>query len=302
MKGWNFIALVSFTALISGCSSVDSTKFKNFTEAVEKLNENTETLSIEVQKRSRGHSVNKFATSPVSKPSDLQISINNYDWSMSKPPLYLKLKKVNIQLVQMNGVFEEYADLLAQMSSASISKEELVASAKELNAKSEGLSKTLDVEVPKGGLSIISSAALGIMQQYLDQKKSKVLDSSIKKNQASVEMYSHIQISLIRILKTNLLQTYSENYFEYGKQWTKSDSKNQLSERIFDLNDLFIDDLLIYENLEKSYAVLPAGHKQLLSTKNKNTFKYKIESLIKSTNKIMDVHKSVTKKGVNNES
>lgn len=282
--------------LATSCSSVDPKKYQDFDSSVDKLNTALESSFQDVQKKSREHSIQKFALSPLSKTADIMLETDGYSWRMDKPPLYLTLKKTYVQLAAMNDLFEEYVDLLVQLSSASLTKEQLVNTAKDLHKRSNDLAQTIGVEGDKKQFTMISSAAVGIMQIYIDGKKEKKLHEAIKKNQASVEDFTALQIKLIHVLRNNIKQTYNEEFFEFGKRWKDSNSKNQLSSNLFDLNDNLIASLAIYEDLERGYRAIPQAHNDLSKTKNSNSFRNKIDRIVKSSNSILGLQKEVSKK------
>lgn len=293
---YNMYLLPIILILASGCSSVDSKKFQDFDSSVEKLNTALESSFQDVQKKSRAHSIQKFALSPLSRPADLMISTDGYSWSMEKPPLYLTIKRTYVQLAKMNDLFEEYVDLLVQLSSASLTKEQLVSSAKDLEKRSNELAQTIGLEGDKKEFTMISSATVGILQAYIDSKKEKKLNEAIKKNQASVEDFSELQIKLIQILTKNLKLTYNEEFVEAGKKWKDSNTKNLISSNLFDFNDSLIATLSIYEGLERGYRAIPQAHKDLAKTKDSKSFRSKIDRIVKSSNKILELQKEVTKK------
>lgn len=283
-------------ALTTSCSSVDPKRYKDFNSSVVELNTAFESSFQNVQKKSREHSIQKFALSPLSRPADLMISTDGYNWSMDKPPLYLTIKKTYVQLAKMNDLFEEYVNLLVQLSSASLTKEQLVSSAKDLDKRSNELAQTIGLESDKKEFTMISSATVGILQAYIDSKKEKKLNEAIKKNQPSVEDFSGLQIKLIQILTKNLKLTYNEEFFEAGKKWKDSNSKNQISSNLFDFNDSLIATLSIYEGLERGYRAIPQAHKDLAKTKDSKSFRSKIDRIVKSSNKILELQKDVSKK------
>lgn len=302
MKILNFISIVYLSLLLVGCSTVDPKKFEDFESSVKNLNASLENALFEVQKKSRDHSIQKFASSPLSKTSDLTISLNGYDWSMDRPPLYLTLIKTNQQLMEMNNVFESYIELLTQLSAASLTKEELVNSAKDLNKSSNKIAQTASIGGSEQVFNILSSATVGLLQNYIDHKKAKYLDEAIKKNQSSVEEFSKLQIGLIQILLKNLKQTYDEKFFVLGKPFPKSTNKVLISSQLFDLNESLIASLEFYKGLENVYKSLPVLHQKLTSKKAGPNFKSKVDSLIKSTIRILDIQKNASKKEVKDES
>lgn len=298
----NTLHLLPFLmTLTTGCSTVNPKKYKVFDSSVEKLNTALENSFQDVQKKSRAHSIQKFALSPVSKTADLMIETDGYNWKIDRPPLYLTLKKTYVQLSAMNNLFEEYVDLLVQLSSATLTKEQLVSSAKDLDKRSSDLSQTIGLNGDKKQFTMLSSAAVGILQTYIDGKKEKKLNEAIKKNQSSIEDFTELQVKLIHVLRNNLKQTYNEEFFEAGKSWRDSNSKHQISSNLFDLNDSLIASLVIYEDLERGYRAIPQAHKDLAKTKDSKSFRSKVDRIVKSSNKILDLQKEVTKKEGNNE-
>lgn len=288
--------LLFLMALTASCSSVDPKKYKDFNSSVVELNMALESSFQNVQKKSREHSIQKFALSPLSKTADIMIETEGYSWSMDKPPLYLKLKRTYVQLSAMNDLFEEYSDLLVQLSSASLTKEQLLSTTKDLDKRSSHLAQTIGINGDKKQFSMISSATVGILQAYIDGKKEKKLNEAIKKNQPSVEDFTALQTKLIHVLRNNIKQTYNEEFFEAGKKWKDSNSKNPLSSNLFDLNDSLITSLAVYEDLERGYRAIPQAHKDLAKTKDSKSFRNKIDRIVKSSSNILELQKEVSKK------
>lgn len=293
----NVIFLLSIMFILVGCSTVETKKYEDLESSVKKLNSSVEETFQSVQKKSREHGIQRFATSPLSRPSDLMISTNGYAWEMDKMPLYLTLKKTNLQLIRMNDIFEDYVGLLVQMASASLTKVDVTNSAKDLNKRSTELSQTLGLNAPKAPFAMLSSATVGLLQSYIDNKKEKFLAEAVKENQNSVEVFSDLQIKLIHFLRSNLQKTYNEEFMDSGKQWAKSNNKNQISSKLFDLNDSLIASLVVYEDLEAAYRALPEAHKNLRKTRGNKSFRDKINNLVKTSNKILEIQKDASKEG-----
>lgn len=249
---------------IASCGSVDKSKFEAFNNSVSSLTDQTQEALRSSQRMTREEGIRKLTEGKESKPSELRIKVEEFDWIMEREPTYIKLQKAERKLVQLNNLFSSYSNLLLNIAQSKAEDSKAFSElAGKLNKNANNLLKTTNANVELKTTGIISSAAISSLEAFLTKKREKYLREAIKNNQQYVSDYISHMVLIIDLIKELKIKVYNDLFTVQSIEWLKSSNKKSNSQEIFNLNDDLIVQLETLRLLRESLNVLPEIHSTL---------------------------------------
>jgi len=195
-----------------------------------------------------------------------------FKWGTPEMPSFLEIKRMKAEVMRGAGLFEEYADLLSQLSNPALiddarfqkTADNLNESARELFVNQLRISKPQSV-------AIISSASISAAKVYLKNKQSKQLQKALSANQKTVEAYTQLIQEAITLLKKNINKYYDgemnlstsllQDVKTYGLDAEEERAKSM--GRIITLNDNYSTLMENLQSLSDSYRKISESHAML---------------------------------------
>ena len=249
--------------LIAGCASLNTRPFQAFHAAVQQ--------GQTAMDGSFGLGVD-WVRSADARTFDGQLSElvmqlgQGYEWTLETTPLYLRIKQARKVFWTLNDSMQGYAGLLVKLADNQVDDPAAFESlAEQLNRNAGAAVKALNWAPPKEGIPIFSALAVEAAREYIRGKRLEALGKIIRENQAVVEKYAEQCARLIQLLRENFKTYYSDHYEPIRAAWkqTPAGSRASLVERMYSLNDKWMDILDALRQMEKIYAALPQAHKEL---------------------------------------
>lgn len=286
------LMLISILTVFASCSSVETKRFQSFQETVNVLNTSSQETLSEVVKVTREAGIQKLSKGKEIKPSDLMISIQGYEWSLSRTPVYLKVKKAKFQLESFNSLLAKYSELISQVAGAEINKKKTFSElAKDLNENSKALYKTLGSKSDFKSAGILSSGTIAILEAFINNKRAKVLEKAILMNQSHIESHVQLMVELIDLMKELITKVYSDHYTKLSMEWIKASNKEEISRSIFSLNDLFLQQIEHLATMRSGFIELSSLHRSLAS-KDKGGFSFRVKEIERSIKRFQEIQKA----------
>lgn len=297
---WATLLVVCMPLWLLGCTSVDPGPFLKYESSVQEAHAGIDAAMSINYDWTRSGFIESFASDPNSNFSELVIQTGQgYDWSISEPPIYLKVKQTRAALADLSYSFSEYARLLSRLAGRSlVSVEAFDQLTKDLNNNASAAMTSLNVAVPKEGVAVFSTAAAQAARLYIEKKRQSYLKKAIEENQSSVQSYSDFCLSLIQTIRGTLKTYYVERMQPIKANWETSKGKDRLkkTEAMLSLNEQLVDELRVLQELEETYKALPQANRDLATAiENPQCDMHGVQRLYASARRLQRLYSELAK-------
>lgn len=294
----NLVLILLF--ILSSCSSLETGPFDGFSNSLRGMDESLSGYAEQISKTSKGAEIESIAKNTGTRLSDFAIiPVNTYEWKSNKQPLYIQFSSSIEILKGLISTLENYSQLLkALASNASLTEEQLIGDAQNLNSEigsiNERINKSKDKNIP-----LLTSISVSIFKSYLEHKNRIELSKIIVKTQPMVQKFSEVCIEFVRILNNEIKTYYQADSKTISKSWNsiqKSDldARKKVFISLMDLNERFTQSLERLKRLEDAFLSIPFAHQDLgTSLKENKSYKAKLSNLTMFAKKVQGITKDL---------
>lgn len=265
------LTLLLVSALLvpaTGCKSVATGPFSDFSSSLQPLRAGTDAEAGSAADASRQELVAKVAAGEVS-PADLQLEFDpsdpfttTYGFAQNEPD-FVKLLRFRQGLSSLNDAMIGYAQSLVVLAGGGQGGDIVPTTAqfdqmaRDLNANAGSAAAALGVKIAPGRQALLSTAAVELFKAYIESKRRRALAQAIREVQPNVEEFAGAAQQAVDFL-ASLVQTGYDRQILPLATASPPDATPILT-----LNDATQARLATLRSLSKSYAALPAAHRDL---------------------------------------
>jgi hypothetical protein len=289
-----FGVVVLLSTLTFGCASVNTKPYTEYAQAVKSAQTGIDQAMTTSYTWTRETYLENFK-GPF---SELIIQPGKqYEWSMSKPPLFMTIKKAQQKLAQLNRSFADYADLLEALANKKVGDPEHFNDlTTEMNNNAKQAWQAFGAKPADKEVAIFSIGAVELSRIYLQNKQLAKLREAIQANQLAVEQYSEHCISLIHTIRATIKSNYPDQYLPVWKRWRKSteSQKKQVTTDMLEVNEQFLAALDMLAAVDRAYQHIPKAHQALAKTVDEVQFTFNrqsLERLVESGKRLQQMYK-----------
>ncbi|HEX5757816.1 MAG TPA: hypothetical protein VF121_01345 [Thermoanaerobaculia bacterium] len=260
------LVALGLAAAVTACASVAPAPFTEFASSLQPLRAGTDAQAGAAAAASRQDLIDKVAAKEVS-PADLQLEFTDpftatYGFAEDEPN-YAKLVRFRQGLSALNDALLAYAQALAVLAGGGAGGDILPTTAqfdqmaRDLNANAGAAATALGVQLDPGRQALLSVAAIELFKAYIESKRRKELAGAIAEVQPRVEEFSSAAQEAVRFLASLVETDYDKKVLPLATA-SPPDAAPILA-----LNDVTQATLATLASLAKSYAAVPAAHRDL---------------------------------------
>ncbi len=286
--------------LLAGCAAVDPEPFRKFDASVKEASEGIECAADLNLSWSKQAFLDEFSSNPGSKFSSLAIQPGEkYSWKWDGRPLFVEIRSTNQSLIRLNGLFQEYATLLARLAEDGIADEERFDEmAKDLNSSVRDVLAAAGRPGENDGAAIFSAAAAESAKLFIRGKRRSALQDAIRRNAKAVQAWADLCSNLVAAMRNELKLSYMLRCDKLKDAWNGADApaRRKITAEMLELNDTFISSFSAMERLDNIYKGIPFAHAELAdSLDGPESMKGKIQELYSEGKSLQRLYKTLKK-------
>ncbi len=181
-----------------------------------------------------------------------------------KEPLFIKLRRFDSGLTELNASFIEYTRLLVKLADSElIETEDFDQLATDLNNNLSSALKSFGKEQDASRLAMFSTIASTAAHAYISNKRKEHLIDILNANQGSVDGFIEHAQEAILVLRDGLIDEYDSSRRALGKQYNTSNDKRLIANKVLANSEETAATLEMFDALNKTYRSLAETHKKL---------------------------------------
>ena len=277
-KNYLLFSLILFSSinLLTGCNSINTDSFQQFSSSVEQSRTTTNTLLAFNNYWAQKDFIHDFVQSKNSQLSKLKlqpVKDFNYSVRVKALPLFMTLQQNSETIDSLNRALYDYSILLLNLTNKSlINKKSFDQLTKNINKNATAAVNSLKIPLPAQNIQLLSKASAEALQLYLKHRQRSMLQSAIKQNQPNIEKYATSVVVLLDIIGSQLNLYYSAQAGQLIRQWRSANHKTKirLTGKILELNQAYIIVLKNLKQLHNFYTLLPQANSAIGKSLNDN--------------------------------
>ena len=298
-----FFFCIFLTIWLCACSTVDPKPFIKFNTAANEITAidaavDSHTLTVRTQEMT-DISSNPRATRNLSLNFDDDDPFK-YSFKFTAEeglePLFVKWKRLDSGLTELNLAFIEYTSLLASLADVELIKtEDFDQLAADLNGNARSALASLGKKVDGDQLALFSAAASTAAHAYISNKRKEYLKDVITKNQDLVDEYIEFARETVRSLADDIKVPYQDTNRSLLEQWSNSGpgQKRAIAEKIYANSEVTGITLDMLRSIDKTYESLAETHKKLAAGLANGHFS--VNDLILNVKRLQKLYKDLNK-------